>query len=739
MDAPRARTSRRDRGRVVIGDRIYRRGMLACVLLATGIFGVAAGDLALVLGTWIIAGALWHMTEGGRGSAWPRPIVNILLLAVALYAARGVLDGGLGVDEFAELVAGLLLVKLVDRRGPRDDAQLLTLAAFLAVGAVLTSNELLIGLGLVLFVPTLLATAVRFQLHAARYEAASEDRARVTNSKTKFDPEPVRLGGVIASLAFASGVVGVSIFLLFPRGLGQETFGPWGNAAIGRQAGFAPEVNLGMGGLISTVQTPVIDLRILDEHGRTLGSDREIQYLRGAVLDVYRDGRWARAGGRYVEEDRPRTIPAGEWVRVPGADAGPRTRRALITLRDAPDRRAHHLFTLHETVGVRFDTRERAIISPRDAQVIRSGAGGQLSYEVQYRPAPEGLPFVDRARERAPIGRIEPLVLAEANLALRARDIEPDPAFRDPSEDVLALRAIEVYLREQFTYTLDTLAAPPGRDPVEWFLTEARTGHCEYFASAMALMCRAVGIEARVVTGYVAFEFNAQTGTYTVRSSNAHAWVEAEARPGQWRTYDPTPPSELMAAHAPEPTAARLIRRWLDAVEYAWIRSIVGYQGPGERRETLSRPSEASPGSEATEGDPARAWSQAFQRVLWLIAGSAALAWGLWILLRARPGGSRERLPSELRFYERALRALRRHGLAKPDARPPRDHAESLRADHPRVAEAFGAIAELFYRARFGRVYLTPADRARAAELVERLTAELAARPRRGASENLPA
>jgi len=66
---------------------------------------------------------------------------------------------------------------------------------------------------------------------------------------------------------------------------------------------------------------------------------------------------------------------------------------------------------------------------------------------------------------------------------------------------------IESYLRDRFTYTLN-LSGKPGDDPLAHFLFETRAGHCEYFASAMTIMLRTLGIPAREVNGFLPGEYN---------------------------------------------------------------------------------------------------------------------------------------------------------------------------------------------------------------------------------------
>jgi hypothetical protein len=107
------------------------------------------------------------------------------------------------------------------------------------------------------------------------------------------------------------------------------------------------------------------------------------------------------------------------------------------------------------------------------------------------------------------------------------------------------LEAIRRRLERDYTYSLHTGRARRGEDPVLAFLTRHRRGHCEYFASAMALLGRALGIPTRVVGGYRVMERNALGDYHVVRERNAHAWVEAWLEGSGWTTLDPTPAAGL--------------------------------------------------------------------------------------------------------------------------------------------------------------------------------------------------
>ena len=111
----------------------------------------------------------------------------------------------------------------------------------------------------------------------------------------------------------------------------------------------------------------------------------------------------------------------------------------------------------------------------------------------------------------------------------------------DFMSDSEKLAAIEAHLSQDFTYSLE---ADIEGEPMRSFLTDVRKGHCEYFASAMALLSRRQGIPARVVVGFVVLEHNPLGGYYIVRERDAHAWVEAWVDDGpvaRWVTFDPSP------------------------------------------------------------------------------------------------------------------------------------------------------------------------------------------------------
>ena len=130
--------------------------------------------------------------------------------------------------------------------------------------------------------------------------------------------------------------------------------------------------------------------------------------------------------------------------------------------------------------------------------------------------------------------------------------------------------ATENYLRTRFTYTLE-LTGKPGDEPLAHFLFETHAGHCEYFASAMTIMLRTLGIPAREVNGFLPGEFNDLAGDYIVRASDAHSWVEAYFPGSGWVTFDPTP-----AADENFGFLSRL-GLYVDWMELTWNEWVINY------------------------------------------------------------------------------------------------------------------------------------------------------------------
>ncbi len=275
-----------------------------------------------------------------------------------------------------------------------------------------------------------------------------------------------------------------------------------------------------------------------------------------------------------------------------------------------------------------------------------STAGRLVHPDASYEVVSQLTNLVARAGARSVLAADDRELLRLPN---SARDVSryAREAVGDIVRPDAQVRAIVSYLRAKATYSLDAAATPPGEDAVIHFLARSRTGYCDLFASAAALMCRALGIPARVAVGYAPGEHDPAAGVYIVRESDAHAWAEVYLPQQGWITVDPTPPA-AEAAPTPLPPPARL-QHWLVGV-----------------------------------ADMVRA------RALYLLAGLAVLAWAgraikarwlddyLALRRRERSLRAEDHRGSVLLCYEKVVRALERRGLPRRAWETPNEYTRRL-------------------------------------------------------------
>lgn len=699
--------------------RWYNRSALTLVVLGVLAYSVAAEspEFAVLAGPTVVM--LWRLStrrgSGGVGSGGrfllPRFVVNILLFAVLGFAILRA-QGRLEVETIAQVVVLIQIIKIGDRRAPRDDAQILSLAVFLAIAAMLDSNSLWTGVILVVFLPLLILTVMLFQLHKGAVHAAESGGSGPETSVSTFR-RGLRWTSGIATV----GTLGLSVFVfvLMPRGVGENVFGSFGTTPRGQRTGFTSSVTLGSQGILSESQAIVLDLVVKDSTGQNIGSPDSSYYLRGAVLTEYQNSKWTAA--------EPRRGQATLFS--PGTDIPVKMRRGAV---------------IEQTVSVRGNSRASnrsqwqpvfAIWAPAQVRFqgtgrFRTGESGILErrsdsslldytvWSVPFELAPVDPPVQERQVFDVESERIRDLAVQ----ILTRAGIEADPNVRSIDEDARAARAIQDYLRSSMTYTLEMEAPPRGVDPVEHFLFDRKQGHCEYMASAMVLLCRAVGINARMVTGYVATEFSTTTGAYTVREANAHAWVEVEDVGARWRLFDPTPPAALDRIHRAAPGLMGRLRQALEAMEYAWNSSFVAFNE--QTRQSLLGPNqEENPGflgrverfSQRMRAGGPRLMVNALASGLVVFAAVASLGIAFQVLLRmalgrgrSGPRGMRRRGVASPRgeistgAYAWMLRWLQKRGLGKPEWRPPLAHAAELSGIDAQLAADVERVTRAMYR-----------------------------------------
>jgi transglutaminase-like putative cysteine protease len=159
------------------------------------------------------------------------------------------------------------------------------------------------------------------------------------------------------------------------------------------------------------------------------------------------------------------------------------------------------------------------------------------------------------------------------------------PETRQLTEEIAAdsesafdqMAAIEAWLSSsRFTYSLNVPQLPES-NPIDEFIRGTRTGHCELYASALALMGRSLDIPTRLVNGYRGGAWNDSDGSYTVTADMAHAWVEAYFPDFGWIAFDPSPASSTEPGLSLENIRRRLSQLTLFGKLF-WYRNVIGFR-----------------------------------------------------------------------------------------------------------------------------------------------------------------
>jgi transglutaminase-like putative cysteine protease len=225
--------------------------------------------------------------------------------------------------------------------------------------------------------------------------------------------------------------------------------------------------------------------------------------------------------------------------------------------------------------GYRLLEQEFTIVHSGDRLIYWTGALYRIDQrvEVSWRvppaldPAGTGLPFNEsdlfgavreaasyRAEAYVPIPNVEQLRAAGQQYpdSIRSRylglpDRVPERVYALARELTATSAtpfdqavAIETYLRKNFEYTLDLPAPPVDVEIADYFLFELKRGYCDYYATSMAVLARAVGLPARVVTGYASGNYDSRTAEYIVREADAHSWAEIYFPGIGWIEFEPT-------------------------------------------------------------------------------------------------------------------------------------------------------------------------------------------------------
>lgn len=435
-----------------------------------------------------------------------------------------------------------------------------------------------------------------------------------------------------------------------------------------------------------------------------IGLDRDVLYeviapgemnIRGAVYDEYTGAGW----------------------RVSEASAVPLVGTTIEAAQlGTPSSRAQVREAVRVDITVVDDTAPGNILlsagdpiaSDQDADLIVDAAGGPLQLRPDSRMrngdtySTVGTRSVAAIETLGEAGHGYPADILGRYLAL-PDDLPPDVrelalnvagSAQHPYE---AARLVEEYLRQNYTFTYDIPAPPPGRDAVAHFLFESRAGYFDLYASSMAVMLRTIGIPSRVAVGFAldASDFDAATKSYRISEEEAWTWPEVYFPGFGWVEFNPTPSRDVLVRPGDDSEARAAAESEFDDLFFPEDELFAELTGDGTPANL----------DFATIEDGENAFLALLARIIgWALIAATVL---LVVLVVVRLSWNRifRGLSPATRRWAKVQLFARLAGLTAAPDRTAVETAEDLgpRLRSPQAADATVALAQSYTRARYGR------------------------------------
>ncbi len=593
-------------------------------------------------------------------------VITLIILALALFGAafRGILDLVVAACTFAGLVTSHRLLSTPDTA--TDHQVHLTSLLTLAGGAAL-SGELWFGACLIVF--ALLASLSQGLLVL--------DGPTGSADMTDLSPAVKRLLlGVSLAL-----VGGIAFFILFPRlswNLAGQRSTP---SVLGSVSGMTDRVRLGEGGGIKTSARIVARVKIEPDPG----TDSLETYFHGRAFDRFDGREWSstRKAGRTNSDIL--LLEVRGRVRRQDIELLPAYESKTAIALDRPAQ-------FHQLSGFTNTGPVRGVFTNVPGDEVRLNAPGSAFKYQAVSLDPGTLPVAPDLEDRERYLDL-PQALDPQIRALATQQTLPDDSA------LVAAQKLTSFLKNRYEYTLDQ---EPSDDPLRDFLFQTRRGHCEHFATALAVLLRSLGHPTRVVGGFFGGERIGEA--YVLRGGDAHAWTQVFVDGRGWVAFDATPDSGRPSA------SSRLIAAVLglyERIDGFWRRRVIDYSilDQVELARALVRP----PDSELTQGGR-RDLLPSKQAV-----GAAALVglavFGVFFVV-TRLADRRKPRARATAFLDRLERALDSSGIQRRPDELIEEVASRLERDRHAVGPAVRRATQRYLEARFANAPLPPEEAA---------------------------
>jgi protein-glutamine gamma-glutamyltransferase len=523
-------------------------------LVATAFFALAItgriDPFAIAVFTPLLAGSLYRAIRGLPPALTARAGFYLSCVYFAVFIFDFNVYSRSLIGSAVHMVLFLELVKLHQDKTDRDYLSLILLSFLMILAASSLTVDIFFAVTLLLFLIALIAMLMSFDIYRTERKAGAATRG-----------VPVALSSMSAWTTLCIVIIGAGLFFVIPR---------MGTGYLSRASvpplllsGFTDSVELGQIGQLKKSSSIVMHSR------RVSGTPFAVLKWRGIALDTFDGMSWSRRirakqiiqpqNDTYIFRSGPLRgeLATYEILLEPLATSslfGPHRVRQISG---------------HQIPGIEIDNDESIFTRY------------QLPQRLQYRVQAESekrMPQASTAGESSAIPNetLNAYLQLPGNLDPQIRNLANE-ITRDTQNPMEKAARVEAYLRKNYKYTL-SLTWNPGNDPLSTFLFRAKSGHCEYFASAMAVLLRAAGVPTRIVNGFLMGEYNPVGDTYIVRQSDAHSWVEVYLPGSDWTEFDPTPGGGSQF----DTGIVAQLRNYTDAIGLFWNTYVLTYDSDSQ-------------------------------------------------------------------------------------------------------------------------------------------------------------
>jgi transglutaminase-like putative cysteine protease len=649
-------------------DTLFLLGVIAWTVLPH-LSHLPAWAIALTTVVLVWRGTL-ALTNAALPGRWL--LVGVLLTALGLaFWSYGTL---LGREPGITMAVTLMALKTLELRARRDAFVVFFLGFFIILTHFLYSQSFMVALAMLVSVWGLLTALVLAHMPVGQ-------------------PSLRQAASLAARTAALGAPIMALLFVLFPR------IGPlWGVPQDGiSRTGLSNTMKLGS--VAQVANDDSIAMRLRFEGARPAPPDL---YFRGPVLTRFDGVEWRPLGLPFA--------PAGLAPRPPNLKVSGTPVRYEVTLEPLRLASVPLLEATTEIQGL-----EGMQLSARD----------DLQWLAE-RPIVERIRLDAVASTRFVLGAPKRVAELQESLQLPsgynlrtlawARALREQPRLRDAGHAVLAEAVLRHIRSDGYSYTLSP--GEYGRDSIDEFWLDRKEGFCEHFAASFVVVMRAMGVPARIVTGYQGVDLSPVDGYTVVRQSSAHAWAEYWQPATGWVRADPTaavapdrigrstrlaPQLGFVAGsiHTMSPQLMEQMRNAWEAVNNRWNQWVLQYTR-GQQLQVLKN-----------IGFEAPTWEDLALMLVTVLSG-VALAGAAWAWY------DRHRVDPWVRQLDTLRRTLQSLGLEAAAHEAPRTLAARVRDRLGDSGEPLGRLLDELEAQRYGRSSARRPD----ASLTRRFVAE---------------